>query len=824
MAVRFDADRCALELSVHDLLDVALLRSLGFAQRGGYERLWLGQAIHSRYQEATLAEDGSYRREVVVAHTFDHRGWQVTVQGRADGLRREPDGSLVVEEIKSVRRGTLSPAQRDLYQRQAQLYAWLLHRAEGVEVAAELVLIEIGSNAVERVPVDLDLRGIEAAVKRRLNALIHAWDAERQAAAERREAAGRMVFPYPDPRPGQGEIGEAVERALEQREHLLIEAATGIGKTVAALFPALRHCLTHGKRLFVLTAKTTQQEMATAVLSLLNDDAAFRSLRLRAKAKMCANDQVLCHEEYCPYARDYYAKLHATQVVPRLLEEHADLPPEAVFDAAREAVVCPFEVSLELAGRVQAVVCDYNYAFDPYVALTDFGPDQDLSDLVLVIDEVHNLVDRGRGYYSPELTAAAARRAGDRILRDGGAPIHRRIARLCTELAAIVDSAAEDALELGAGASGLDEEGERAVESPLAEEPFWEIRPALDAAFVDYLEHNRETRSHRADDPFVGLYFDVLRFLNGLVLSSNDAAFSHCASIGPGGAAVRVLCKDPSRFLGRVIERCHSVIGLSATLSPPEFYRDLLGFDAARTSSISLPNPFPADKRRIVIDRTVATTWRERPAYYPRIAERLGAFADSVPGNLLALFPSYRFLAEIATRLPPGTKRVLIQERAAGDREREEILGHLRNALFGDVLLLAVAGGVFAEGVDYPGDALKAVAVVGPCLPGLSLEQQLLKQYYQERFERGFEYAFVVPGMTRVVQAAGRLIRSADDTGVIALLDRRFLQSPYADYLPEHWLDGAEPEALTGDPAEVAAEFFGVRVGGGLGMPGRSPE
>lgn len=816
MAVRFDAERCALELSVHDLLDAALLRSLGFAQRGGYERLWLGQAIHSRYQEAALAGDGSYRREVAVAHGFEHRGWLVTVHGRADGLRREPDGSLVVEEIKSVRRGgALTPAQRDLYQRQAQLYAWLLWRTEGVAVAAELVLIEIGSGGVERVPVDLDLKGIEAAVKRRLNALIHAWDAERQAAAERREAAARMTFPYAEPRPGQAEIAGAVEQALEQREHLLLEAATGIGKTVAALLPALRYCLAHGKRLFVLTAKTTQQEMATAVLALLNEDEAFRSLRLRAKAKMCANDQVLCHEEYCPYARDYYAKLHATQVVPRLLAEHSDLPSEAIYEAAREAVVCPFEVSLELAGRVQAVVCDYNYAFDPYVALSDFGPDQDLADVVLVIDEIHNLVDRGRGYYSPELTAAAARRAGERILHDGGAPIHRRIARLCGELAALVESAAEDALELGAGASGLDEEGERAVESPLAEEPFWELRPALDEAFVDYLEHNRETRSHRADDPFVGLYFDVLRFLNGLLHSSGDAAFSHCASIGPGGAAVRVLCKDPSRFLGGVIGRCHTVIGLSATLSPPEFYRDLLGFEASRTSSLSLPNPFPADNRRIVIDRTIVTTWRERPAYYPRIAERLAAFADSVPGNLLALFPSYQFLAEIATRLPPGTKRVLIQERAAGDREREEILGHLRNALFGDVLLLAVAGGAFAEGVDYPGDALKAVAVVGPCLPGLSLEQQLLKQYYQERFERGFEYAFVVPGMTRVVQAAGRLIRSADDTGVIALLDRRFLQTPYADYLPEHWLGGEEPEALTGDPAEVAAEFFGVRVGGG---------
>jgi DNA excision repair protein ERCC-2 len=260
--------------------------------------------------------------------------------------------------------------------------------------------------------------------------------------------------------------------------------------------------------------------------------------------------------------------------------------------------------------------------------------------------------------------------------------------------------------------------------------------------------------------------------------------------------------------LGEVLGRAHAVIGLSATLSPPEFYRDLLGFDPARTAVCSVPNPFPATNRRVVIDPTVATTWRERPANYARIAERLGAFAAAVPGNCLALFPSYRFLAEVAARLPASGRRVIVQERTAGDRERDGVLAVLRSPLAGDVLLLAVAGGVFAEGVDYPGEALKAVAVVGPCLPAVTLDQRLLSDYYDERFERGFEYAFVVPGMTRVVQAAGRLIRSADDTGVIALLDRRFLHRPYRDHLPADWLGGGEPGELTGDPAAVADAFF----------------
>ncbi|HEX6201994.1 MAG TPA: ATP-dependent DNA helicase, partial [Thermoanaerobaculia bacterium] len=536
--------------------------------------------------------------------------------------------------------------------------------------------------------------------------------------------------------------------------------------------------------------------------------------------KMCANDQVICHEEYCPYARDYYAKLAGTRLLERLLAENPSLSPETIYDHARAGAVCPFEVSLELAGRVQVVVCDYNYVFDPYVSLSEFHADEDLSDTVLVVDELHNLVDRGRGYYSPVLSADAARRAAEATAA-GGAPIHRRIAELCLGIADRVEEVVVEALgELPGQPLRTGDGGSRAVETALPEDELFIARRDLDAAFVDYLEFNREQRSFRADDRFVAFYFDYLRFLNGLAVS--DHAFSHCAerAAPPGGrradrtgASLRVLCKDPSRFLGAVIERTHSTIGLSATLSPPELYRDLLGFGAGRTAAVAVPSPFPAENRRVVIDDSVATTWRERPSYTRRIAERLAAFADTVPGNCLALFPSYGFLAQVAGEMPEIAKRVLVQQSGSGDGERDLILDALRRSLFGDVLLLAVAGGVFAEGVDYPGDALKAVAVVGPCLPALSLEQQLLRAFYDERFDRGFEYAYVVPGMTRVVQAAGRLIRSADDVGVIALLDRRFLERPYRDHLPADWLPPEGAGALAGDPAEAAGEFFAARAG-----------
>ena len=268
-----------------------------------------------------------------------------------------------------------------------------------------------------------------------------------------------------------------------------------------------------------------------------------------------------------------------------------------------------------------------------------------------------------------------------------------------------------------------------------------------------------------------------------------------------------ILCKDASRYVGSLINRTHGTIGLSATLSPPEFYRDLLGFDGARTSEVSITNPFPTENRAVVVDTRVDTSYKRRDRHVGAIAKSLADLSRAVPGNCLVLFPSYAFLSQVADHLPSDLdRRLMIQKRADGEKQRQQILDSLQSSLFGDVLLLAVAGGVFAEGVDYPGDMLKSVAVIGPCLPSVSLEQKLLQEYYDERYDRGFEYAFVVPGMTRVVQAAGRLIRSSQDRGVIALYGRRFASTLYSRHMPGDWL--RDDELPVDDPAATARRFF----------------
>jgi DNA excision repair protein ERCC-2 len=445
------------------------------------------------------------------------------------------------------------------------------------------------------------------------------------------------------------------------------------------------------------------------------------------------------------------------------------------------------------------VVCDYNYVFDPYVALTEFGAGNDLSDVILIVDEAHNLVDRGRGYLSPEIGEPLVRR----VLADRGATspaLLARMHRLAGRLGELVVETADACLPEGAG--------DAAAETTLPGEALQALRPAFDETFVAHLEDRRDTRNFRAEDPFVELYFELVRFLD-VARAADDSSFRFLAKRTAGAASLKILCRDASRFLGQVIERTHSTIALSATLRPPDFYLQLLGFDRERSSALSVGSPFPPENRRIVVDTTVTTLWRRRDENYPAIAARLADLVRAVPGNCLALFPSYAFLEQIATRLPRLEHQVLVQRQADDAEAREALLERLRGSLFSRVLLLSVAGGSFAEGVDYPGDMLQAVVVVGPCLPGVGLEQRLLQEHFEERFEKGFEYAYVVPGMTRVIQAAGRLIRSAGDRGVIALLDRRFLDLPYVDYLPADWIPDAGPHALAGDPAEVARRFFG---------------
>ena len=339
-------------------------------------------------------------------------------------------------------------------------------------------------------------------------------------------------------------------------------------------------------------------------------------------------------------------------------------------------------------------------------------------------------------------------------------------------------------------------------------ELFVEQRVEWERIVMSYIGWKIENRIVEEDDPVIDFYFRIVKFTN--LLNEGGDEFSHLIERTPEGLRLKIFCKDPSRFLGRIFDSAYATVALSATLEPFDFYRKTLGLPEKRVSELSLPSPFPRANRKIVVISEVDTTYKQRANHYDRIAETVADIAEAGTGNFLSLFPSYAFLREVAERMPPIHKRVITQRNDMTDYERNAILDILREKK--GTLILAVSGGMYAEGVDYRGDMLSGVMVVGPALPQVSFEQELLKQYYDEQYGAGFEFAYLIPGMTRVVQSAGRVIRSESDVGVIALLCRRFTQETYTRFFPGDWYEESPRELISRKPASEIRAFFEAKA------------
>jgi DNA excision repair protein ERCC-2 len=797
VTVEIDLEQRRIVAGVRDLCGDDGQRAIGLSGTG-LSRMWLGQELHRRVQVELATGDANFQAEVHAQTELEIEGWTLAISGRADGVAYQDGVPVRIDEIKTLHfavdlRNLYHKERMERFRRQAALYAFMLS-PHHQPVSARLILVDIVSTAMEDEEVEWDPESVLAWLTQTVHRLVSAERRRLERLRRLREAAELLRFPHDEPRPVQERIADAVAESLEQGRHLLLRAPTGCGKTAAVLHPALRVALSRGQRLFFLTAKTLQQKIAVDTARAMQDGL-FRSLQLRAKGKMCANAEIICHEEFCPYAREYGIKLIRTQLLKRLLDSDHHQDPDDVFHAAREHEVCPFEVSLDLLPDVDLVVCDYNYVFDPNIGLGALLHGGALRDAVLVIDEAHNLVDRSREYYSPELDTELLERARS-FLQTRDNTVYRQLRTLVGDLALEVVEVVSEALPAG-------ETGERIVE--FDRERLSGQRIEWDGAMLSYFMYKRENDLWVADDPVMDVFLAFTRFHRVLMFGGDE--FVHLATRGRGGLErIKIFCLDASRFLGQLLDESAGAVAMSATLEPFDFYRDLLGFDQHRTDELRVRSPFPAENRLVLAIEDVDTTYRNRNRHFDRIAAWIGRLA-APRHNVLTLFPSYEFLSAVADRLPPTTHSLLLQEPGSSDATQREFLEALSN---GDPhLVLAVLGGIFAEGVDYPGDMLSQVIVVSPGLPQFNTERELLKAYYQEFYGHGFGYAYLVPGLTRVVQAAGRIFRSDDDRGVIVLMCRRFQDPRYARLLPEEWTDEDPTTMLREDPEHAVRDFFG---------------
>lgn len=803
MTLRVLDDRALILLSVRDLVpaDPAERFRAGGGEGWLSMRLAAGAAIHREIarEHADLAP--GFRREVTVRYERAVDGYTLRVHGRIDGVHAHESGAPLVEEVKTVAALEVDASRLAAFRDQALIYAFLLDHERGFPpdapvVRARLLLVERRRRERRVIDLDYDRAAVEAIVAERLRALVAAAVADRARRARRASDALRLRFPFERTRAQQDALVVAVAEAIAAAKHLLVSAPAGLGKTAASLFPAVRHALETGRRVFFATAKTLQAENARRVLEAFRDQGVdLRAVVLRAKEKVCLNDVVVCREDRCAHARDYGKKLVLSGALATLPAAGV-VTADRVMEAGHRHEICPFELSLDLTDRADVVVGDYNYVFDPRVALRHLFENE--GDSILVIDEAHNLPARAAEYYSPALF----RKKGRSLLRAlpaGPEALRKRTRKLLRAIDALIAAAEAEATGGPLFEAAPSGHGVRArIEIDPA--PFTALRADAEAVLVEWIALFAETRRTEPDDPLVDALFEFLRFEE--VLSIGGAEFTHFFGEDEGGDAgsfVKILCKDASRFLAERMESFRSVIAMSATLKPFEFYRDLLGLEPARTLEAEFASPFPAANRRVVVVPEVSTLFRDRDRSAPRIAAIVGEAVRLRAGNYVAFFPSFDFMRKVGSRLDRSGIEVLEQREGTSEREREALLEALATEAIVPRLFLAVQGGVFAEGVDFAGDLCVGVFVVGPALPKVGFEREEMRRHFEERYGRGFEYAYLYPGMARVVQAAGRLIRSETDHGIVMLLCRRFAQRAYAELFPRDWYARSPGELVVRD-------------------------
>lgn len=594
-----------------------------------------------------------------------------------------------------------------------------------------------------------------------------------------RDSLKAFSFPFQGWRPGQEELAAATSIAVESSGETMIQAPTGTGKTAALLYGAIPPAVRSWNTVFFLTAKNTQKKLALETgVRFREAGLPLRVVALASKQDSCPMENDRCSTEVCPLAEVFEDRVRNTGLLERLLALGAVDTATLVGESVK-AGVCPFETGLCLAQRCDLVICDYNHVFDPSASLKRFFAEEETAARIdLLVDEAGNLPDRVMKIWSPEIRASwlsATALYGRRTK-------NRKIASLLRPWKKLV-KAAEAFLPEG---SADDVVLPQDISPPKVD--FLRFRKVIGASAELPLETLELSRA-------------VARY--ALVAERLDARFHLLARSERDDTILQWFCSDPSELTREVHGRCRSVTAFSATLSPAGHFRPLLGFaDSAGWTETAWP--FPRENLRVWIDTTVDTRWKARKTATVQIAARIRSALAKTPGTWFAWFPSFNWMEEVAGLLEGCDP--MVQPRITSQEDRDAFL---EKACSGEKLILAVAGSVFSEGVDMTFPDLRGGFVAGPSLPSVNTRQELVRAIHDRIFGDGFLHAYVIPGMNRVIQAAGRLVRNPLQRADLILLGRRFVQSPYLELLPEHWL-----------PARVITEN-GVRKekGGGRNLP-----
>jgi Rad3-related DNA helicase len=777
-------------VSVRELVEFARRRGDLGGERDfvGPSRALAGTRGHQRLQRSRPV---GYEKEVPLRYDVEDAELTLRIQGRIDGVLAVPDGVLL-EEIKTVQRGLVDEAD-PLHWAQAKLYGCIYGREHSLtSIALLLSYLDLETGKVTEFRESFSLPDLTAFFEETV-AIYLEWVRERcHWCRLRDESIGVLAFPFGEYRPGQRELAIAAYRALARGGRLYLEAPTGIGKTISVIFPAVK-AQGEGKleRIFYLTARTVGRVVAQkAFADLRQAGARLRTLTLTAKEKICVQEGQPCDTASCPFARGYYDRVKPAM---RSALDREEITRQVLEEVSREHQVCPFELSLDVSSWVDAIICDYNYVFDPKVYLRRHFAEE-AGDYAFLVDEAHNLVDRAREMFSADLNTKEIREVRH-ALKEAAPRCAKALSRLASEMRKLRPAAAEPAEPFEASDSSTElnlfplqgRAGVPPARSPaecLREFPHGLIPPLEDA------RKEAETwlaRNEPADfrESLLELYFRLHSFQRTAELYDER----YITIIEPGRSTrVRLFCLDPSFLLRQALGRGKAAVFFSATLTPIEYYRALLG-GSPENSVLQLPSPFPPEHLAVLVQDRIRTHFKARAETLADVVDAIRALVQGRPGNYLVYLPSYQYLTAVQEKFCASEPavQVLVQRPGMSEPERDAFLAAFALEHGQTLVGFAVMGGVFGEGIDLVGDRLIGAVIVGVCLPQLCVERDLIREYFQAQIGTGFDYAYTFPGMNRVLQATGRVIRSEKDRGVVLLIDARFREGRYQRLFPSWW-------------------------------------
>ncbi len=769
-----EKERDQIKISVRELVEF-LCRSGDIDHRrtfaGDLSAMREGSRIHRMIQSRQGAE---YTPEVPLSFVYPADDYDIRLDGRADGIIMTDHEPVTIDEIKGVYQDVDTMKEPvPVHLAQAKVYATIFASQNDLSlIRVRMTYCSLNPEHpsmddiryfTEEMTIE-ELREWFFALMEEYRKWTDFWMAWRRI---RTESIRPLSFPY-EYRAGQKELVKDVYRTILRKKNLFLQAPTGVGKTIATVYPGIK-AMGEGEieRIFYLTAKTITAQVAMDTFSLL-ESRGLRSKRIRltAKEKMCPNEEMECDPRHCPYAKGHFDRVN--DAVFELLNQTDVFDRETLLQQAKKHTVCPFEMSLDVSSWCDDIVCDYNYAFDPTVSLKRFFAEGNGGAHLLLVDEAHNLVDRAREMFSATIVKEDFLTAR-RFMKNYNRPVEKALTKCNQKLLALKRVCDEETV--------LDTIADLAL-----------LLELLIEKVEKFLAKNVEFPEKKE---FLEFYFTIKTFLAAYDRLTENYRIT-AGHDDQGAFFVTIHCMDPSFDLEQCLQKAKSTVFFSATMLPIRYYKSLLS-TRDDNYAVYADSSFRPEQRLLLVGSDVTTKYdRRTEAEYKRIAFYLKETVTAKKGNYLAFFPSYRMLNDVKDAFEEEMEsgvEIVVQTPGMKEEEREAFLQEFESTRSNAMLAFCVMGGIFGEGIDLTGEKLIGVIVVGTGIPQVGAERELLKDFFDEKNGMGFDYAYRYPGMNKVQQAAGRVIRTASDRGVILLLDERFLYAENRKTFPREWAD-----------------------------------